>query len=110
MRSVVAFALLLPALAWAGAQEREVLTEDVRIRLASAVSHKPVAHLRFKNSEDGQRWIAAMSDKLGGLGLTADQADAVMKLSREVIERVVWEVVPVLAETIIKEELARLTK
>ena len=25
-------------------------------------------------------------------------------------ERVVWEVVPVLAETIIKEEIARLTK
>ena len=31
-------------------------------------------------------------------------------LSREVVERVVWEVVPQLAETIIKEELARLTK
>jgi hypothetical protein len=32
------------------------------------------------------------------------------QLSREVIERVAWEVVPVLAETIIKEEIARLTK
>jgi hypothetical protein len=34
----------------------------------------------------------------------------VTALSREIVERVVWEVVPVLAEAIIKEELARLTK
>lgn len=54
--------------------------------------------------------VAAMGDKLSGLGLTPAQADAVMALSREVVERVVWEVVPVLAETIIKEEIARLTK
>jgi hypothetical protein len=34
---------------------------------------------------------------------------AVLALSREVVEKVVWEVVPVLAETMIKEELKRLT-
>ncbi|WP_438017567.1 response regulator [Sorangium sp. So ce315] len=51
-----------------------------------------------------------MAGKLEGLGLTAEQAEAVMALSRDVVERVVWEVVPVLAETIIKEEIARLTK
>lgn len=51
-----------------------------------------------------------MAAKLEGLGLTPAQVDAVMALSREVVERVVWEVVPVLAETIIKEEIARLTK
>ena len=45
----------------------------------------------------------------GDLGLTRDQADAVLKLSREVIEKVVWEVVPELAETIIRENLAELT-
>ena len=38
------------------------------------------------------------------------QVEAVLALSREVVERVVWEVVPQLAETIIKEEIARLTK
>jgi CheY-like chemotaxis protein len=51
-----------------------------------------------------------MAAKLEGLGLTPTQVDAVLALSREVVERVVWEVVPVLAETIIKEEIARLTK
>ena len=33
-----------------------------------------------------------------------------LALSREVVERVVWEVVPQLAETIIKEEIARLRR
>jgi CheY-like chemotaxis protein len=51
-----------------------------------------------------------MAGKLEQLGLTPAQIEAVLSLSREVVERVVWEVVPVLAETIIKEELARLTK
>jgi CheY-like chemotaxis protein len=51
-----------------------------------------------------------LSTKLGDLGLTPAQADAVMALSREVVERIVWEVVPQLAEAIIKEEIARLTK
>jgi len=51
-----------------------------------------------------------LASKLEQIGLTPAQVDAVVALSREVVERVVWEVVPVLAETIIKEELARLTK
>ena len=52
----------------------------------------------------------ALAGKLGALGLTPAQADAVLALSREVVERIVWEVVPQLAETIIKEEITRLTK
>jgi CheY-like chemotaxis protein len=51
-----------------------------------------------------------MAGKLEQLGLSPVQAEAVLALSREVVERVVWEVVPVLAETIIKEEIARLTR
>jgi hypothetical protein len=51
-----------------------------------------------------------LAGKLDGLGLTPQQVDAVLSLSRELVERVVWEVVPPLAETIIKEEIARLTK
>jgi hypothetical protein len=51
-----------------------------------------------------------LAGKLGDLGLTPAQVDAVLALSREVVERVVWEVVPQLAETIIKEEITRLTK
>ena len=43
-------------------------------------------------------------------GLTPQQAQAVLALSREVIERVVWEVVPQLAEALIREEIARVMK
>jgi len=52
---------------------------------------------------------AGLAGKLEGLGLTRDQVSAVLSLSREVVEQAVWEVVPVLAETLIKEEIARLT-
>jgi CheY-like chemotaxis protein len=51
-----------------------------------------------------------LAHKLGELGLTPQQVEAVLALSREVVERVVWEVVPQLAETMIKEEITRLTK
>lgn len=53
---------------------------------------------------------ADMKAQLEALGLTPAQVEGVLALSRDVIERVVWEVVPVLAETLIKEEIARLTK
>ncbi len=66
---------------------------------ASPVAGAAAAHL------SGQ-----MSAKLETLGLSQTQIEAVLALSRDVVERVVWEVVPVLAETLIKEELARLTK
>lgn len=53
---------------------------------------------------------AALRERLEELDLTRDQVQAVLTLSRDVIERVVWEVVPVLAETLIKEEIQRLTR
>jgi CheY-like chemotaxis protein len=55
---------------------------------------------------------AAQSDlesKLRAAGLKPEQVEAVLTISREVVERVVWEVVPELAETIIREEIKRLT-
>jgi CheY-like chemotaxis protein len=52
---------------------------------------------------------AELERKLGNIGLSAEQVAAVLSLSREVVERVVWEVVPDLAETLIKEEIRRLT-
>jgi DNA-binding response OmpR family regulator len=51
-----------------------------------------------------------LAGKLDELGLTPQQVDAVLSLSRELVERVVWEVVPALAEALIKEEILRLTK
>ena len=53
---------------------------------------------------------ADLSSKLDGLGLTSEQVAGVLQLTRDVVERVVWEVVPDLAETLIKEEIRRLTQ
>jgi CheY-like chemotaxis protein len=51
-----------------------------------------------------------LARKLDGLGLSADQVAGVLALSKNVIEQVVWEVVPDLAESIIREEIKRLTQ
>jgi CheY-like chemotaxis protein len=66
---------------------------------------KPLEVLTPSTADNGQ-----LAGKLRDLGLTAQQIDAVLALSRDVVERVVWEVVPQLAEALIKEEIARLTK
>jgi hypothetical protein len=65
----------------------------------------PPAPVAVAASTNGQ-----LAPKLAQLGLTPAQIDGVLALSREVIEQVVWEVVPHLAEAMIKEEIARLTK
>jgi CheY-like chemotaxis protein len=64
----------------------------------------PVAPAAAATAGDG-----AFAQKLQGLGLSQEQVQAVLALSRDVIEKVVWEVVPPLAETLIKEEIRRLT-
>jgi len=50
-----------------------------------------------------------LESKLSGLGLTRDQVAGVLAISKDVVEQVVWEVVPVLAEALIREEIQRLT-
>ncbi len=68
-----------------------------------------VAPLAAPASAAGAAAMAGLGPQLQGLGLTAAQIEGVLALSKSVVEQVVWEVVPVLAETLIKEEIARLT-
>lgn len=82
--------------------EARVSAAPVTAPLAAAPSKAPVAAATTNGADFAQ--------KLGGLGLTPQQVEGVLSLSREVIERVVWEVVPTLAETLIREEIQRLTK
>ena len=72
--------------------------------VAAPAAPAPAAKVAAATSQNG-----ALAGKLAGLGLDANQIAGVLALSREVIEQVVWEVVPDLAETIIREELKRLT-
>jgi CheY-like chemotaxis protein len=75
--------------------------------LAAAASRAPAAPAAAVAAATNG---ADFAQKLGSLGLTSAQVEGVLSLSREVLERVVWEVVPTLAETMIREEIARLTK
>jgi hypothetical protein len=68
----------------------------------------PVIPTQARHSVPAAHLPADFAGKLGHLGLSSAQLEAVLSLSREVVEQVVWEVVPVLAETIIKEEIKRL--
>jgi DNA-binding response OmpR family regulator len=70
----------------------------------------PVAAPATAPAPTGNGVHADFANKLGGLGLTPAQIEGVLSLSREVVEKVVWEVVPTLAEAMIKEEITRLTR
>jgi hypothetical protein len=69
----------------------------------------PVAMPVSRGSGPPAAFNGQLADKLVDLGLSPEQVTGVLLLSREVLEKVVWEVVPVLAETMIREEIKRLT-
>ena len=78
---------------------------------AAQVQHGTLAELAQSPPQgNGGGLGPELGSKLQQLGLTQQQVDAVLALSREVVEKVVWEVVPILAETMVKEEIARLTR
>ena len=54
--------------------------------------------------------MAARLAEAPGLEAGSPELVALLKLSTEIVERVVWEVVPELAEQIIRENLDALTK
>lgn len=80
---------------------RPTMTSTPAVEHAAIAAAAPVAAASSPLPAD-------FAGKLNGLGLSSAQVEAVLSLSREVVEQVVWEVVPTLAETIIKEELKRL--
>jgi hypothetical protein len=51
-----------------------------------------------------------MAEKIADLSAAGPEYAALAKLSREVIEQIAWEVVPELAELIIRSELDRLVR
>ncbi len=63
-----------------------------------ALAHAPVAHSPLAQSID---------QKLAAISARGPEYEAIAKLSREVIEQVVWEVVPELAEALIREHLQK---
>jgi len=60
----VALAAAAPLAALAGAQQYEPLSASVKSAMSRAISDKGVPQLRFKDPEDGYRWLLEMSDRL----------------------------------------------
>jgi soluble lytic murein transglycosylase-like protein len=60
----VALATAAPLAALAGAQQYEPLSASVKSAMSRAISDKGVPQLRFKDPEDGYRWLLEMSDRL----------------------------------------------
>jgi CheY-like chemotaxis protein len=89
------------------------LNEAPRVSARPAPLAEPVAAptpvIAVQASDLAKSVSDQIAAKTASLGLTPQQVEAITALTRDVVERVVWEVVPTLAETMIREELKRLT-
>ncbi|HUS64983.1 MAG TPA: response regulator [Kofleriaceae bacterium] len=86
-----------------GAAQRNEGAGDSSAR-APMIKGRPKRNLRLVPINE----VAAQVAKENGLELSSPEMQALIKLSREVVERIVWEIVPDLAETIIKHNLDKL--
>ena len=82
---------------------------DARARIATPPPRQrlptPPPRQRL-NSPLAQATISAsVEQKLAAISAKGPEYEAIAKLSREIIEQVVWEVVPELAEAIIREHI-----
>jgi soluble lytic murein transglycosylase-like protein len=64
MKRALPLLLLLPALAFAGAQKEEELSASVQTAMQRSISDSNEARLIFARPEDGQIWLAEMSRRL----------------------------------------------
>lgn len=82
----------------------------LQVRAPAPMPRVPQAHAPEPASPELPRQVAQeIHSKVSNLGLTPAQVEAVAALTKDVVERVVWEVVPQLAEAMIREEIKRLT-
>jgi hypothetical protein len=84
---------------------------DTRGRLATPsprqrlVTPPPAPPARMPTPAAQATISASVEQKLAALSAKGPEYEAIAKLSREIIEQVVWEVVPELAEAIIREHV-----
>ncbi len=100
-----------PARAGDGAAAATAATAPV-IPIASAQRPPLISGTPTKRSALAERTLAKMAARLAeaaGLEPGSPELLALLKLSTEIVERIVWEVVPDLAEQIIRENLHELT-
>ena len=90
---------------------REVPTGELRPGRRAGPAAPPAPSLRpsaISADPAAQVLEQKLDQKLAAIAARGPEYEAIAKLSREVIEQVVWEVVPELAEVIIREHVERL--
>lgn len=97
-----------PAVAASPAQRRPPMIKGKPIR--QPVFQQPRAAIAPLDGKIAAATSAAVAQaaRMTGLDPSGPEMRALLALSKEVVERVVWEVVPDLAEAIIRENLDRL--
>ncbi len=63
-RLIILFALLLPALAWAGAQNYEPLSDSVRAALSRSIADQAPPKSSFRDPLEAIEWLTEMSQRL----------------------------------------------
>jgi CheY-like chemotaxis protein len=76
--------------------------------IAAGRQSGPAPHAPVSGSDAAAAVSARIDQKVAAIAARGPEFEALAKLSREVIEQVVWEVVPELAEIIIREHVERL--
>lgn len=61
---IIILMLILPAMAWAGAQREEPLSASVRAVMQKAVSDTAAPKMMFKSDTEAYTWLAEMSRRL----------------------------------------------
>jgi hypothetical protein len=51
--------------------------------------------------------LSKVDQKMAAIAARGPEYEAIAKLSREIIEKIVWEIVPELAEVILREEIQK---
>jgi hypothetical protein len=98
----------VPAVLAAGAAAASVSAPGTLFPLASPAPSGAGAGVVSALSSGASSFLGSKVDqKLGAIAARGPEYEAIAKLSREIIEKVVWEVVPELAEAIIREELSK---
>jgi len=63
-RAAALLSLLLPSLAFAGAQRNEPIDPAVLATLSARIADQSPPYFNFKNPEDAHKWVYEMSDRL----------------------------------------------
>ena len=83
------------------------ITPPPPVRAREATPVPPVRAREATPTPPPAMVVAAVDQKLAAISAKGPEYEAIAKLSREIIEQIVWEVVPELAEAIIRERLDR---